>query len=901
MAYPSLFEDVERSLRPLRPRQSAAIEAIRQAVKEGHRRIVLQAPTGFGKTLTAAHLIASSLAKGNRPLFTCPAITLIDQTLRAFEREGIRDIGVIQAKHERTDWSAAVQIASVQTLIRRPLPECHFLLIDEAHINFDALNQRLDCDEWKDKIAIGLTATPWAKGMGHRWTKLIIAATVQDLINEGYLSSFVVYAPADDREPDLSGVRTVAGDFEEKGASAVMSDAVLVADVVKTWKERAQGLSTFLFAVDRAHAKSLQEEFEKASVPCGYIDAYTEREQRTAIFQKMRRGEYSVIASVGCLDDKTEILTTDGWVGVGGITKQHRVAAWWNGFVEFTHPLGIISAFRKEKERMVSVVGTGINIRVTDDHKMLWSKTRGRKYDFTLAQDCVGQDGFIPVTGMAEPARFIVHSDHSEVERSRKHNQVYAYMKRGKDKGEAKLLAEDYRSRFSEQCALRPPEHLSLDDCRFVGFWLGDGGRTGSSVILSQSAANHGVVEWVDSLLKRMKIDSRRRVVPPAGRRVNDTFVWFVPWGRGGCSQKRRGVSYLDDYLDKSGSELYWGLNQEQVLALLDGFRMADGNHGKDGGGSQRGKYIVGANRQIFDFLQAICAVRGIRTSLSSKTCRSTVMYSLSYRVADYHQLEVNRLQFEEPKREHIWCVQSTTGAIIIRREGKVAVVGNCLTTGVDEDVRCIIDAAPTKSEIRHVQKIGRGLRTADGKDKLLILDHAGNTLRLGMVTDIHHEHLDTHKPGERGDPYSGDRPAPKPRKCHECHSLIPPGRKSCPICGAAVAPPKSHVQVRDGELVLMSPDGNHEKRKDQKPPENKQQWYSELLGLARERGHSDGWAAHRFKEKFKEWPSRLAKTPVSPGPKILAFDKYCRIRYAKSKQRQVSSQPAAEPYSGEF
>ena len=70
-------------------------------------------------------------------------------------------------------------------------------------------------------------------------------------------------------------------------------------------------------------------------------------------------------------------------------------------------------------------------------------------------------------------------------------------------------------------------------------------------------------------------------------------------------------------------------------------------------------------------------------------------------------------------------------------RAGEVRVICSVgvLTTGVDEDVRCIIDAQPTKSEIRHVQKIGRGLRTAPGKDHLLVLDHAGNHLRLGEVT----------------------------------------------------------------------------------------------------------------------------------------------------------------------
>ena len=57
--------------------------------------------------------------------------------------------------------------------------------------------------------------------------------------------------------------------------------------------------------------------------------------------------------------------------------------------------------------------------------------------------------------------------------------------------------------------------------------------------------------------------------------------------------------------------------------------------------------------------------------------------------------------------------------------------------------MRCIILARPTKSEMLFVQMIGRGLRTADGKADCLILDHSDNHLRLGFVTDIHHDKLD--------------------------------------------------------------------------------------------------------------------------------------------------------------
>ena len=62
----SLFEretDKIDRMRPLRPRQLAAITGIKDAIRDGHKRIILQAPTGFGKTLTAAHIIAAALKK----------------------------------------------------------------------------------------------------------------------------------------------------------------------------------------------------------------------------------------------------------------------------------------------------------------------------------------------------------------------------------------------------------------------------------------------------------------------------------------------------------------------------------------------------------------------------------------------------------------------------------------------------------------------------------------------------------------------------------------------------------------------------------------------------------------------------------------------------------------------
>lgn len=284
--------------RELRPYQAKALEMLRQSLGSGKRRPVLQAPTGFGKTRLAAAVVEGALAKQKRVIFTVPALSLVDQTMKAFWDDGIRDVGVIQGTHAMTDWSRPVQIASVQTLRRRPIPEADVVMIDECHRWFDFYGQWMSDSEWQSRPFIGLSATPWTRGLGSFFDDLIIAATTQDLIAEGYLSPFRVFAPS---HPDLTGVRTVAGDYHEGDLSGVMNDTPLVADVVDTWHRRAENRSTFCFAVDRAHAKHLQMKFAEAGVSMGYIDAYTPISERCDTERKFHNGEIRVVCNVGCL------------------------------------------------------------------------------------------------------------------------------------------------------------------------------------------------------------------------------------------------------------------------------------------------------------------------------------------------------------------------------------------------------------------------------------------------------------------------------------------------------------------------------------------------------------------------------------------------------------------------
>lgn len=282
----------------LRDYQEAAIRNLRSSLRSGKRRPVLQMPTGAGKTATAGAIINMARDKGHGVIFCVPAISLVNQTVESFERDGIFEIGVMQAYHERTDHTAPVQVASIQTLMRRDVPDAGLIIVDEAHVLFKFYGKWFADLEAKGVPVIGLTATPWSRGMGKLYDDLVIGTTTQELIDRGYLSKFKVYAPA---HPDLTGVKIVKGDYETKGLSRVMQEGTLVADIVSTWLEKGEDRPTLCFGVDRAHAKKLQQQFLEAGVPTEYMDAFTEVEEREEIAAKFASGEVKVVCNVGVL------------------------------------------------------------------------------------------------------------------------------------------------------------------------------------------------------------------------------------------------------------------------------------------------------------------------------------------------------------------------------------------------------------------------------------------------------------------------------------------------------------------------------------------------------------------------------------------------------------------------
>jgi DNA repair protein RadD len=284
------------ALRALREHQARAIEALRCSLAAGKRRPMLQAPTGFGKTLTAALIIQMALDKGKRVAFVVPRLSLIDQTVTAFGLEGIHAIGVMQGIHERTDREQPIQVCSVQTLARRKRPDFDLIVIDEAHeLHKEIFRWMADCP---DVPFIGLSATPWSRGLGKYYDALIVAATTRELIGAGFLSDFVAFAPSD---PDLSSVSTRAGEFAQDELGDAMDKPRITGDIVSTWVKRGENRPTIAFCVNRRHAQHVCERFLEAGTAAEYADCDTERKDREAMFDRFRAGKTKILCNVGIL------------------------------------------------------------------------------------------------------------------------------------------------------------------------------------------------------------------------------------------------------------------------------------------------------------------------------------------------------------------------------------------------------------------------------------------------------------------------------------------------------------------------------------------------------------------------------------------------------------------------
>lgn len=294
----------------LRPYQTDAINQMRTLMQQGCKSILYQGATGSGKTALTAHMLHTAASKGMRSFFIVHRRELIKQSTNAFALEGLRH-GIISAGFFE-DRRHLVQLAGVQTLARRlsRLAPPALIVWDECH--------HLAAGSWSSIFSsfpkayhIGLTATPErldGQGLSTYFKEMIHGPSVQQLIKDGYLSPYKLYAPS---RVDTSRLHTRMGDYEKTELAGLMDRPTITGDAVSHYKRLAAGKRAIVFAVSIQHSKHIVEKFRAEGINAEHVDGESPSDERDTAIKRFREGNIQILSNVDLFGEGFDVPSVE--------------------------------------------------------------------------------------------------------------------------------------------------------------------------------------------------------------------------------------------------------------------------------------------------------------------------------------------------------------------------------------------------------------------------------------------------------------------------------------------------------------------------------------------------------------------------------------------------------------
>lgn len=313
----------------LRDYQKECIEKVSAMFRAGAKSVLLQKPTGSGKTRTASYVVESYSRINKQVLWLVHREELLMQAAMTFAEYGISHRMICSKSSERAikiqqfrefgrvfiDHSATTVIASIQTIVRRldslPWLNPAIIIPDECHLSL-AETWRKVIARWEESLILGLTATPcrldkkpFARNLGGLYDQIVIGPRPSSLIEKGHLAKYKLFAPIvhfDSKEK----IKIRGGDFDAKELEQEFNN-VVYGDVVSHYRNYADGTPAIAFCPTVKIAQSTAEAFIAAGYRAISIDGQTDDAIRRKTLQQLGNGEIDVVTSVSILVEGTDV------------------------------------------------------------------------------------------------------------------------------------------------------------------------------------------------------------------------------------------------------------------------------------------------------------------------------------------------------------------------------------------------------------------------------------------------------------------------------------------------------------------------------------------------------------------------------------------------------------------
>lgn len=285
----------------LRPYQERSINALREGYRVGHKAQMFYMPTGAGKTESAISLLIATANAAHRAAMILDRRILVDQTSQRLDKYNINH-GVLMAGHWRYRTHEPIQICSAQTLEKcESFPSLDLLIIDEAHAVRKSVTDFVKNAGIK---TIGLSASPFTKGLGKIYSNVVSEVTTNDLVTDGSLVSLKVFIA---KEIDMTGANKVAGEWAQNEATE--RGIKITGDIVAEWVNKTHQIfgkaeKTIVFCAGVAHGADLSKKFAEAGynfISISYKDDDEFKQEAIKEFSKPDSSIHGLIA--------TDILT----------------------------------------------------------------------------------------------------------------------------------------------------------------------------------------------------------------------------------------------------------------------------------------------------------------------------------------------------------------------------------------------------------------------------------------------------------------------------------------------------------------------------------------------------------------------------------------------------------------